>query len=270
MSSLATAGLAGARKIIYSPTEIPSGGELRCLGWAARHWPVHIVCDAPSRRLKLIASGLPADRCHVIAPGVDPIQGQRDERRRRELGLADDELVVLAPGESTHAAGHRYAIWATAILQVLDKRWRVLIWGRGGEIDRLANLVANFGQADLLCIAERKLGKKIEFEKLLGVADFAVLTPGERASMVPAAQCAASGLPIVRWPHSALDEILPRDAVAASVPRRRPALLAQQLMALAANRSACDPSTEKARRHAESSLGIDRFVQSYRGLYCGK
>jgi len=270
LSSLVLAGLGSARKIIYSPTEMPGARALRWLPRMVRRWPVHVVCEAESRRKKLIAIGLPADRCHVIVPGVELLLRQRDRQLREELSLADDELVVLAPGESTHAAGHRYAIWATAILQVLDRRWRALVWGRGKETDRVARLVSDFGQSDLLCVAERKLGRRIEFESLLGAADFALLTPGDGASMLPAVLCAASGLPIIRWPHEAFDDIIPSDAAAASVPRRRPAQLAQKLMGLAENRSACEAAIESALQHARSTLGVDQFIQAYRDLYCGK
>jgi hypothetical protein len=125
--------LAGCRRIIYCP---PTEETNSCTGWisAADHYrAIETVCSTATQRKTLVERGIPLERCHLIRPGVDfsRLRTARQENPRAKLGLSEDDFVILAPGESTIAADHRQAVWAVALLNAMETRFRMLLWRRG-------------------------------------------------------------------------------------------------------------------------------------------
>src|SRR5438094_17604 len=72
-------------------------------------------------------------RCRLVGPGVEfaRVRRRRDPALRAALGFGERDRVLLLPGESTRSAGHREALWAAAILRVVEPAYRVLAWRRG-------------------------------------------------------------------------------------------------------------------------------------------
>src|SRR5205823_4894860 len=75
----------------------------------------------------------------VVRPGVDfsKVKRDRNDALRESLGLAKEDYILLAAGETTDAAGHLDALWAASILHHLDVRFKLLLWGEGPGVARI-------------------------------------------------------------------------------------------------------------------------------------
>jgi glycosyltransferase involved in cell wall biosynthesis len=252
MGSLAT-GL----PVVFSAFGRISRGTWSWLAAMAYH-DVHVVADSNTARSRIVRTGIPPARCHAIAPGIDRdrISPGRDQRLCAELGLCAGDRVVLAPGESIRAAGHKLALHATSILHVLDPRYRLLIWGRGREAESIAWLAGKLRQPRLVVDAERRLGRRIDFEQLLGIADLALLTSDSTAPALPIEQCASAGLPLIAVDTPLVREILTPQS-ASIVPLPKPRLLSQRIMELFEN---VDESRQLSQ--AAADLAGDRFTEA--------
>ena len=223
------------------------------------------IVSTPRRRSTGVAPGVPADRCVQIRPAC--LSRQAPPARadvRRQLGLADDDFILLTPGESTRPPAHERAVWAASILHVTDERDRVLLWGRGPRLDIAAGLGDGSGNAPGRP-GRARAGRRVDFADLLPAADAMLVTPNDLAPTLPVALAIAAaadrfgrasrpGGIARRWgdrPHGA---------------RRGPAQLAQRVLDLG-------PTTRPTRDHDERRARLgelfspQRKVQTYRAFY---
>lgn len=267
--ALSVAALAGARRIIYSPQFMPRTAGIRWLRAVMGHRDVQVVCPSTTIRRNLVARGVPLERCHLIRPGVDfsRIRSRRDETFRAALGVNSDDLLVLAPGESTDDADHFRAAWATSILHVLDPRWRFLLWGRGPRAKYVARLAEKLGQPRLVVVAERTLGRAVEFESLLPAADLAVVTAGGPVAALPIACCMAAALPIISTVTSSVAELLEDRHTALMVPEPRPRLIVEKLLAIQEDSALRRQIADTARTEAFELWPLTKFQENWRQCY---
>jgi glycosyltransferase involved in cell wall biosynthesis len=190
----------------------------------------------------------------------------RSDQLRERLGLTEDDRVVLAPGDSMSAFGHRLAVHALSILHVLDKRYRLLIWGRGREAAALEHLGQKLRQPRLLVNAESRLGRPLDFHELLSAADATIVTVGNLAPVFPMLMCAAAGLPIVAGDRAFLREVFGADS-ALFVPPDAPRTFAQAVMELFENSDCAARIGAAARRRVCESFNLASFIDSHFDLY---
>jgi glycosyltransferase involved in cell wall biosynthesis len=148
----------------------------------------------------------------------------------------------------------------------MDKRYRFLVWGRGSEARSMREFGARLNQPGMLTIAERRLGRTVEFEELLSAADLALVTAHGGAPLLPAAACALAGVPIVAVDSPMIREALPGAGVLIVPPEgARP--LARCLLELRENPDARRTLGATARANAQLRFDPRRFVREYAALY---
>ena len=259
------AALAIPRKpIIYSPCIIPCRRVLRRLRSIMQYRNVRLVCNSTFERDAAIAAGIDAMRCETIAPAVDSsrLLPPRDSQIRGMLGFTDEDFVLLAPGESTQAAGHRESLWAGSILHVLDRHFKVLIWGRGQTTDACRRLAGKLHQTAVLAIAESKPGRWVEYEQLVSAADAVVYAPRGPTPMLPLMIAREAGLPIVATPAPWIGPELKSAANWLDVPRRSARMMAQRVLKLRNEGGG-------RREISEKSDAVAHFINQYHRLYRG-
>jgi glycosyltransferase involved in cell wall biosynthesis len=255
---LIAAAMAGPGPIIYTPPAPPDHRAINWLKRVSKRRDVHVICDSHPARTALCLRGLPLDKCHAIAPGVRTIPRSDGSAARRRLGLAETDFVLLAPGESTRAAGHRLSLWTAAILHELSPGWKLLVWGRGplgGHLERLA------GQLNCRPLLHFAPGE--EFENLLAAADVALITAGAHAAVLPLAICMAAALPIVATPLAPLAEA--RNALLAE--DRSPRTLAQQVLELRRNPPLRKCLGDAAKQDALCFFDLAQFRRKHAEIY---
>jgi glycosyltransferase involved in cell wall biosynthesis len=268
--ALMTAVLAGGGgRIAYTPA-----GEfrVRSINWlraAMSQRPVEVVCATATQRRIHVERGIPLNRCHTIRPGLDfaRVRRRRDPQLRAALGFGANDYVVMVPGESTPAASHHDAVWATSILHVLDARWKLLLWGRGMQIGQLERFGGGLDQPDLLSTAERRLGRPVEPEELLPAADMVLVTARGITSTLPVAICMAAALPIVSAVTYTLSELLEDRHTALLVGERSPRAIARRMLDMRADAGLQWRVSDMARTEAYEYFSLSRFLQQYRQTY---
>jgi len=265
-AELIVAAMSGFSRIVFSPqSEIPDKWA-GFVGAILRRRPVEIVL--PSAALRKFFVDRNAPECRVISPGVDFARVRpANPRLRAELGLADSDLVLLAAGESTREAMHRRCVWSTAILSVVNERYRLLTWGRGPSVGALARFAKAQQREHILVQTEKVLTRSVEFEDLAAISDFAIMSARPVASILCEHICMAAGLPIVAAAGDASNGFL-QDRVTALVeayptPRR----LAQCILDLQKDAVLRSAISKAAQSTAREHLSIERFAGEWRRVY---
>lgn len=263
------AALGAALPTVFSPAAPLTSRDAGWLRLAAPRQSVHLIAATEAQRADWERWGAAALRCHVIPPAVDRrrLPPKRNDWLREQLGLAHDDYVILAPGETTSASGHRMAVWATSILHVLDDRYRLLLWGRGRDLHRASSLAGRLAQRRLLVIAERQLGRSIEFEELLGVADCAMVAARHDIPMLPILQCMAAGLPIVASQSPMVLELLQNDQAALLVKDGTPRGLASSILLLREDPALARRVSQLAAGEAAARFSPAPFISRIRQVY---
>lgn len=256
-------------RIIFSP--LPTE-RLPCrspLVFCARRARVIVVCPSETVRRRFLDIGLASDRCLMIRPPVDlrRIGPSRNAALRAQLGFDDADDVILAPGETIRGCGHHDAAWAAGILNVLDRRRRLLVWGRGDRVDALRNFSDQLRQPNLLTMAEQRLGRSIDFEALAAVADVAVWASRAGAASLPLFICMAAGVPIVSTANTDAVELLADGHSALLRHHAMPMMFAQCVLDLERDATTRRRISAAARVIAAEAVALDGFLARWRAVY---
>lgn len=270
MRSLVAASLSGrAFATVFTPPPEHADRAIRWLRALREYRNVHVVCSTATLRRRYLQRGIPLQRCHLIRPGVDfsRIRRRRDPALRSALGFAQDDCVILVPGESTRNAAHRYALWTSGILNLLDERYKFLLWGRGSQIPAIERFASRIRHTDLLHVAERRLHRPVEFEELLPAADIVLVTAAGPVGTLPISICMAAALPIVATVTYTLGELLEDRHTALLVPKASPRMLAQRILELREDPRLQWSISDMARTEAYEHFSMTDFLERHRVLY---
>jgi glycosyltransferase involved in cell wall biosynthesis len=267
----ASAFASGGTPIIHTPADEPSRRWPRWLRAVMSHRAdVQVICPTAMLRRGFVEAGVPLERCHLIRPGVEfaRIRRRRDPALRTALGIGDADRVMLLAGESTRAAGHRQAMWAAAILGVLDPRYRALAWGRGADLPALVHFAQTQKQPDLLIAAEQRLGRRLEFEELLPAADLILTTPiGTATATLPINIAMAAALPIIATTSYTIGELLEDRHTALLAPPSSVKALVRRVLDLEQDANMQWAICDMARTEAYEYFSLTRFVNQHRQVY---
>lgn len=267
--ALTAAAFAGAGRIFFSPTAFAGPRAVRWVASVMGYRNVHLLCATTTQRRVAVERGVPLARTHLIRPGVEfsRISRRRDDVLRASLGLQPDDFVLLAPGESTRAAAHEEAVWACGILNVLDRHYKLLLWGRGPRAHNAVTLGQRLNQTNMVKVGELQRRSTIEPEALLAASDACLVTAKGPIATLPIAICMAAALPIVSAVTYSVAELLEDRHTALMVPHRSPRLLAQRVLDLRADASLQWSIADMARTEAYEYFSLTRMLNQYRTVY---
>ena len=255
--------------IVHTMSDSPSAKTIGWLRAAMVYSPLQVVCPTATLRRTCVERGIPLDRCHLIRPGVEfaKIRRRRDSALRSALGFGENDRVMLLAGESTRSAGHQSALWAAAILHVLNPKFRVLVWGPGNEIPNLIHFANGQNSPNLLRVAEHQLGRKMEYEELLPASDLILVTPRGPVATLPISIAMAAALPIVATVSYTVGELLEDRHTALLAAPGAPRALARRVLDLEGDPNLQWSLSDMARTEAYEFFAHTRFVNQYRGVY---
>jgi glycosyltransferase involved in cell wall biosynthesis len=265
LRSLTAAALGASGRIIFTPDDEVRRSGLRWLRAVLHYRDVRVVFPSDTMQRWYVERGVSVARSQLIRPGVDfaRINKRRDTALRQRLGFCESDRVMLLVGRSTRTSGHEAALWAAAILGVLDPKFRVLAWGNGPRTSSLVHFARSQKQPKLFTIAPPEMS----FESLFSVADLMLATPTQPLWIWPLAAAMASGLPIVGVASRAASELLEDRHTALLARTGKPKDLARRILDLEEDPALATRLGEQARTEAYEYFSMTRFVQEHKALY---
>jgi len=229
---------------------------------------VEVVCPTATLRRLHVERGVVLERCHLIRPGVEfgKVRRRRDAALRARLGFGDGDHVLLAAGESTRAAAHTDAAWAASILNILDPKYRLLLWGRGEHAGKAKRLGDALGNPNLVALAEPAIGR-VTFEDLLPAADTVLVSSTGATATLPISIAMAAGLPIAATVTYTTSELLEDRHTAVMTPAGVPRRLARRVLDLHQDASLQWSIADMARTEAYEFFSFTRFIDQFRAVY---
>jgi glycosyltransferase involved in cell wall biosynthesis len=265
--ALTAAVMGGRRPVVYSPAPDLQKPGARWLSAITQYRDIEVVSPSATLRNALLRSGISPQKCHVIRPGVDFGRIKRRNPQMREaLGLTKDDLVLLASGESTRGANHRLAAWAAAILGAMDERWKLILWGRGPEAQRVKQFAQRVYRGTMLVVAEDS-PRGVEYDDLLSACDLVLNTAKGSVATLPLAMAMAAAVPIVSTVTYAVGELLEDHHNSLLVPKPSARLLAQRTLELNDDSGLKWRLTDMARTEAYDYFSLTRFLEQWKEVY---
>ena len=151
----------------------------------------------PEDRVRLIWNGAPLDE-------FAPVSRERALHVRRELGLAENALVVGTIGRLNAQKGHRYLVDAAARLVLRRPGARVLVVGDGDLMGELRAQAARLGIADRVVFA----GHRTDVPDLLGALDVFCISSLYEGTPLALFEAMAAGKAIVSTSVDGCREVL--------------------------------------------------------------
>ena len=179
----------------------------------------HIAVAEIQKRRLVEVEGLREEKVRVIYNGVDTAAfrsaapGERSVTRRA-LGLADDDVVLIAVGSLKPIKGVDVLLHALAGLVRKHPRLRLIVVGEGPDRSALENLARELSIADRVSF----LGLRADVDVVLRAADALVLPSRAEALPTVLLEAMATGLPVVATRVGGVPEIVEEGRSGVMVP----------------------------------------------------
>ena len=219
--------------------------------------------------------GVTRDHIRILHNSVKPfVTPMPDEVTavRQQLGIRDEEAVILSVGRLSHEKGHADLIRTAAALVAMPgtQDFRVVIVGDGPERQSLANLAARLGVEKQVVFA----GFQRDTRPYYGMATIVAVPSHSEGSPNVVLEAMAAGLPIAANRVGGIPEILEECVTGLLVEPRNPDAMAKALFRLlsddelrgrlgaAAKAQATSAHTPEAYRQAL----VDFYRETLRGV----
>jgi len=224
-----------------------------------------IACGTAIIRRRLAEHGVPIEKLVVIRPGIDFAAISRSRRidLRPQLGIAADDFVVLVPEPATHDDGAFDVFWATALLNHVDGKMKIIVPGESDEQRRIAEFAPTVPST--LCLVCP--GSSIHFEDLIGIADILAVAPPGDISTTSIALAMAAGVPVIGSAVYAVAELIANKVNGLLFKRPTGQGVAVAVARLLADRENQKRCKEAAHGQAFQVFGLRRFVDQTMRLY---
>ncbi len=265
--ALTAAVMGGRGPVVHSPSADLQKRGAKWLSAIMHYRDVAVIAPSATLRKALVRSGVLPAKCHLIRPGVDFGRIKRRNPQMREaLGLNKDNLLLLASGESTPGANHSLAAWAAAILGAVDDRWKLILWGRGSDTQRVKEFARRVYRGNIMVVVEDS-GTRVDYEELLSACDVVLNTAKRAVATLPLAMAMAAAAPIVSTVTYTVGELLEDHHNALLVPKTSARMLAQRVLDLNGDAGLKWRLTDMARTEAYDYFSLTRFLDQWRGVY---
>ena len=217
-----------------------------------RRWALELgICRPP--KILAIPNGIAA----LASPGVVPAD------LREELGVREDELLILSMARLAPDKGLEYLIEAAALLLRTERRFRIAIAGDGEVRAQLEELAFNLGVSDRV----RLLGFREDVSDLLAACDLVVLPSLREGLSIALLEAMAAGKPIVATSIGSHRELASQAEIAQLVPPADAPALCEAILRLTRNPALMARFGAKAQVLFKSQYTEERMLNTYKQLY---
>ncbi len=270
-------GAAAAHRLGVPHVATMHGSQTMTKAWrrrAALRWAFRrsraVVAVSEATRVQLLEDlGIGQETLALIRNGVPVVEGDA-AGIRRELGLRDDEVVLLAVGNLDPRKGHRVLLAALQQLTAVGaaRPWRLIIaGGRGGpEREPLMAYAAEHGFANRLHI----LGQREDVPDLQAAADIFVMPSLWEGLPLALLEAMIAGNACVASRTSGIPEAITHGVDGLLVPPGNVEDLAVELGKLLNDSALRVELGRAARQRALGEFTIEAMADRYEALLLGK
>ncbi len=202
---------------------------------------------------------------YVVPNGIRiPELPAADERGavRRELGLADDDVVAILVARLTVIKGQDRLLRALSRLADEHPRLKALIVGEGPEREALEGLARELGVTDRVIFT----GLRRDVPRLLAAADLGVLPSAHEGVPMSVIEQMAAGLPVLATAVGGLPDMIGDGDEGFLVPAGDLDALTARLGALAGDDELRRSAGKRARLRAEREFSIERTARAFEAM----
>lgn len=236
-------------------------------------WPIkyrlydRVVAISEGIRQVLLGLGLPPGMVVCVRSAVDAERfrpGREDlPWLRGEFGLGDDEQTVAMAAQFIARKGHRTLLAALPEVLAAHPRTRVLLFGRGPELDAMRRLVSQMGLVERVMFC----GFRNDLQRVLPCVDVLVHPAETEGLGVVLLQAAACGVPIVACRAGGMPEIVHPGINGELIEPGDHARLAAHLKRLLADASLRQRYGAAGRELVLRDFSVDAMVEGNRAVY---
>jgi glycosyltransferase involved in cell wall biosynthesis len=208
--------------------------------------------------------GLPKGRVVTIPNGI-PVRTGNPEPVRRELGIRNDDVVILCVGNLLERKGHIVILDALRMLdqEGCDVPWKLIIAGRGEQHDRLRGFSHEHGLDDRVHL----VGHRDDIPSLQSAAHIFSMPSLWEGLPLAVLEAMFAGNAIVASATSGIPEAIDDGENGILVPPGQPRALAVALRGLLESENHRRRLGEAARKKAEAEHTIGRMTDRYEVVY---
>lgn len=200
---------------------------------------------------------------YVPGVGVDlsRIQNAQVDRnaKRAELGLRDDDFVLLSVAEMTKNKNHKMMLQALALLP--EKRIHLICAGRGQELENNNALCAQMGLDDRV----RFLGYRSDVPELYQISDAFLFVSFREGLSLSLMEAMGAGLPSIVTPIRGNTDLV-ENGKQGLYAELTPQSIAKAIETLAADPSLCTQLGNSAKEKVQA-FSLDRVSEQMKDIY---
>ena len=248
---------------LYDP--VLASRDTKLIRAVAQPMGLAVVCSCEIVRRRLIEGGVPPDLTLVIRPGVDfaRINAFRRSGLREELGLARDDIVILAPAPARVDEGLSDALLAAGMLNALTSNVRMILPGASRRQRRIVRL----DRALPIPPTVVSPGDGYPMEPLIAISDVLVTASRGDLSTTCIAWAMASETAVIGSAVHAVAEMIAHKVnglLFKPVPGKSMVVAIARLLQ---DRESQAKTKEVARGQAYEIFGLRRYVDQHVALY---
>jgi glycosyltransferase involved in cell wall biosynthesis len=214
--------------------------------------------------------GIEARKIEVIENGIDigrltHIDTVRVSALKRELGIGDDEKVVIMVAALRPEKAHEVLLDAAQRLVGKGSNVRFLIVGGGSRQAMLEMMADEMGLGESVHF----LGRRDDVPELLHLSDVMVLPSHGVVETLPLSvlEAMAAGVPVVATAVGSLPEMITDGENGKLIPTGNPDALAVAIESIVTDEEAARSMAEVARERVADRYSVERMVVGYAALF---
>lgn len=207
---------------------------------------------------------LPPGMVTVVRNGI-PDRAGSATRVRRELGVGEADLLVLAIGSLMKRKGHRVLLEAMRRVDAEGgtPAWKVAIAGEGAERADLEAFIAEHGLGGRAIL----LGNRDDVPDLQAAADIFAMPSLWEGLPLAVLEAMFAANPVIATTASGIPEAITHDENGLLIPPGDPDALAASLRRLLRDPALRERLGSRARARAQRDFSIDAMADGYERLY---
>ncbi|SIO61477.1 Glycosyltransferase involved in cell wall bisynthesis [Singulisphaera sp. GP187] len=235
--------------------------------WLLRRHDRLFAVGRSVRQALIEVEGFPAARIELIYNGIDTDAFAETARGRaivrRELGIADDDFVVVQAARLDPIKDHATALRAAGRVAGQCGCLRLVIVGDGPEAGPIEAMVRDWGLGTHVL----RLGLRRDIPRLLGAADAVLLSSLSEGIPLSLIEGMAASLPVVATRVGGVSEVVVEQETGLLAPAGDDEALAAHLIRLAGDPGLRMRMGWAGRERAWALFSEDRMVAEYDRIY---